>query len=967
LREAVTVHRAAQAGIPVDHPDRAGYLSSLGYTLRLLSGRTGDLDLLREAVTVGRAAIAGTADDDHGRVGPMVTLGGALHDLFERTGELDALREAVAVQRAALAAVPDDQDKRATCLSNLGNTLRVMFGRTGDLEVLREAVTLQRAAMAAAPGRDAGLSRGSNLAASLQALFEHTGDLDALREAVTIGRTVVAAAPTGHPRQAVALANLGVTLRTLFEETGDLDLLREAVTAHRACVAATPDEHPNRANRLTNLGNTLNTLFRRTEELPDLVDAIGAGIGAIDAAGEDHPDRGIYAANLMGYLFSLFVRNGDTEVLHDVISLGRDALAATPDDHPVRPRYLANLARALFLLADRTDDMEGLREAVETARTAADDTPDGHPELSERLAALGTALRRSYERTGDPAELAEARTVLDRAMRLSTATVVARVRAGSAKAAADALGQDYLPALAAMESVLDLLPMVAAKDLRRADREHRLGEVAGIAERAAAIALSADRPDRAVELLERARGLLLAETMEGRTDHARLQAHAPDLADRFAELRDWLVALQNDSAPGVDAHALAEQRQEAAGRWKALMEKIRDRPGLADFLTPPSIAQLHRHAASGPIVIVNTDAGRCDALIVTDEANRPVRHVPLPDLTHQVAYELAERLLAARRTVTDGAGVLARRDAQADIHDVLGRLWDTTTRPILDALGHTATPEPGRPWPRLWWCPVGVMALLPLHAAGHHHDIADGAEHPRTVMDRVVSSYTTTIRALAYARRPAESGGTTEPAGRRGAALIIAMRDTPDAPELPGADAEAGQLVCLLPKATLLRGRQATRAAVLSALPAHSVVHFACHGISNWNDPGTSQLLLYDHDTDPLTVAAISRLHADDADLAYLSACSTSDTHPRLADEAVHITAAFQLAGYRNVVGTLWPVNDRAATLIAAEVYNHLTDYGSRPPDTDDTALALHAAIRHLRAEQLATPTRWAAHMHTGC
>src|SRR4029077_20061596 len=70
-------------------------------------------------------------------------------------------------------------------------------------------------------------------------------------------------------------------------------------------------------------------------------------------------------------------------------------------------------------------------------------------------------------------------------------------------------------------------------------------------------------------------------------------------------------------------------------------------------------------------------------------------------------------------------------------------LWDHITAPILGTLGHT-TPA-SDVWPRLWWCPTGALTLLPLHAAGRHHT-AD------TVYDRVISSYTPTLRALHHAR-----------------------------------------------------------------------------------------------------------------------------------------------------------------------------------------------------------------------
>jgi CHAT domain-containing protein len=143
------------------------------------------------------------------------------------------------------------------------------------------------------------------------------------------------------------------------------------------------------------------------------------------------------------------------------------------------------------------------------------------------------------------------------------------------------------------------------------------------------------------------------------------------------------------------------------------------------------------------------------------------------------------------------------------------------------------------------------------------------------------------------------------------------------------------------------------------------VAHFACHGISDQDDPAGSRLLLHDHASRPLDVTAISRLHLK-ADLAFLSACSTTQTSPRLVDEAVHITAAFQLAGYGNVVGTLWPVYEHAAALIADDVYTDLTGDGAQPPETRRTALALHHAVRRLRADHPDDPAVWAAHIHAG-
>jgi len=158
---------------------------------------------------------------------------------------------------------------------------------------------------------------------------------------------------------------------------------------------------------------------------------------------------------------------------------------------------------------------------------------------------------------------------------------------------------------------------------------------------------------------------------------------------------------------------------------------------------------------------------------------------------------------------------------------------------------------------------------------------------------------------------------------------------------------------------------------VLDALPAHPVVHFACHAVSEWGSPGRSGLLLSDRDgggsgTARLTVDAISSRHIAGAELAYLSACSTSLTNQRLADESVHITAGFMLCGYRHVIGTLWPVDDTVAGEIAVDFYTRLAGDDGAGLRTESAAHALHLGLHQGRAKRPWAPSLWAAHLHTG-
>jgi CHAT domain-containing protein len=142
-------------------------------------------------------------------------------------------------------------------------------------------------------------------------------------------------------------------------------------------------------------------------------------------------------------------------------------------------------------------------------------------------------------------------------------------------------------------------------------------------------------------------------------------------------------------------------------------------------------------------------------------------------------------------------------------------------------------------------------------------------------------------------------------------------------------------------------------------------VHFTCHGYANWADPSASMLVVSGGPAAPLTVADISTLQLTGT-LAYLSACDTTVTSPNLADEAIHITGAFHLAGYAHVIGTLWPVDDNTSRDLACDIYRQLTHGGRTAPDTGSAAHALHHATRRLREQHPDRPGLWAAHTHTG-
>jgi CHAT domain-containing protein len=136
---------------------------------------------------------------------------------------------------------------------------------------------------------------------------------------------------------------------------------------------------------------------------------------------------------------------------------------------------------------------------------------------------------------------------------------------------------------------------------------------------------------------------------------------------------------------------------------------------------------------------------------------------------------------------------------------------------------------------------------------------------------------------------------------------------------------------------------------VLVHLRACKIFHFAGHGHSDLLDPSRSCLLLEDGDESPLTAGDLrdSRIQETFPFLGYLSACSTgANKVDKLVDEGIHLVSAFQLAGFRHVVGTLWEVSDSHCVDVARVFYETIRDEGMA-----DIAICrgLHRAVKALR------------------
>jgi len=970
LSTGINFAQQAVAATPPGHPDRAAYLSNLASSLFTQFNRAGDSADLNAAIDAARQAVGITLPDHPNRAAMLSNLASPLLARFELAGSSTDLDTAIEAVQQAVSVTPTGDPDLGGYFSDLGKALHLRFELTDDIPDLDAAIDAARQAVAVTPtghpGRAAYLS---NLGVSLRRRFDRTGDDANLDAAIDAARQAVAATTPGQPSLGAHLSNLGTSLHTRFERTGDGADLDAAIDAGQQAVAATPPGHPGLATMLSSLTNALFHRFERTEDAVDLDAAIDAARQAVAVTPAGHPGLAGYLTNLGNPLRSRFERTGDAADLDAAIDAARQAVAVAPAGHPgLLAGYLSNLGISLLARFGRARHGADLDAAIDAARQAVAVTPPGHPNLAGYLSNLGTALLARFERTGNNADRDAMIGYWQQASQVPTGAAGLRLAAAGSWADAAASAGRIHEAADGYQVAVGLLSTVAWHGLSRATREEQLAQWAGLTADAAGCAILDSRPELAVELLEQGRSVLWTQALNLRSDLTRLAAAAPELASRLEAARAILDSRMptlpqsaGDSAPPADSAQYqaddVDVRRHAARNWDDILAQIRTIPGFEHFLAAIPYPELAAAAASGPVVIVNVSRYGGHALIVaagTDHA----RVVNLPGLTLNGTADCANRMLEALANTADPQRTFREREKDSRaIQAVLDWLWEVIAEPVLADLGHTCTPEVGNPWPRVWWCATGPLTLMPLHAAGHHPRLRTGASDcTDCVLDRVISSYTPTLTALARARQ------LEAPALVR--QLTVGMPTTPGLPSLPAVNDELRILARHFPPGEAnhqLVESQATRTAALTALAAHSWVHLACHATQHQDDPTRSGFAVWDA---TLTIADLAGQPTQSRDLAFLSACQTAAGSVRQLDEAIHLAAAMQFLGYRHVIATMWTVADSPAPFVADTVYTSLTRRGERDPGR--TAEALDRAIRSLRQLDPTNPLLWAPYIHLG-
>ncbi|MEU6880679.1 CHAT domain-containing protein [Streptomyces sp. NPDC046712] len=817
----------------------------------------------------------------------------ALINHLNRTEDMESLDAGLAAARQGLAKMQVLRSLGSgqfvwSLRDHLGDALWQRYEDTHSSAALDEVILIRREVLAA-PRRLRGVDDRPyliQLSDALGARFDLSGDEDDLREAVEIAERAVRSRPWAKGPSVFALRNLGRQhIRGVREGKGGIAAWEAAVAALRAGVA----------------------LEAGSDDYGCLYQLI--------AALTEAPGEGPRAA-------SLAEARGLAEELADGAEPGTGEEGSY--------RYLLGTV-LLDLVNEDPDPVPTLWEETTDAFRAAAENPAVPAEVRLQAARMWGIFA-----AGTAVEIAAGR--------------VARERVGATEERLWASGADGF-ALA-----VELLPLVVWRGVDHGDQRALLADLDELAVDAAAVAVGAGRPEQAVEILERGRTVMWSQLLDLRTTElTRLRADDPELFARLDAIREELDTPLPEG--GAEDPAQSERRTALAREWETRTRE-------AGLLRTPEYATLRAAAAEGPVVVVNITAFGCHALVVRHEG--PPTVIPLDTVTHEATTEALERAkkaderlveahaalrLAREDTATatgSGGDAVAAAEAlviRAEMRRtrtsarMLDWLWETITRPVLDALPELDTDD--GELPRLWWCPTGLATYLPLHAAGSRRG---GVRE--SVPGRVVPSYAPTLTSLLHARRPRQAPRTD------GGLLLLTVPE----PDLPEVGTEAEVVARHVPGVVRLHDDRATVDAVTRLLPDHTRFHAVCHGIAREGlRIGGGEIL---------TPLQLARIPAVDAEFAFLSACDTAVPDPEVPDEATHPAAVLHFGGFRHVLASLYPVQDASAPAVTDAVYGRLVRDGvleaARAPR------ALHATLAELRAEHPHQPKVWMPYIHVG-
>jgi CHAT domain-containing protein len=448
---------------------------------------------------------------------------------------------------------------------------------------------------------------------------------------------------------------------------------------------------------------------------------------------------------------------------------------------------------------------------------------------------------------------------------------------------------------------------------------------------------------KALEASERAHARSLLDLLQEARADIR-EGVDPRLRDRERGLLARLSAKAGQQAELMSRPVSAERRRAAEGEIRAVLDELagveaeirKSSPRYAALIRPPQATSAEiRGLLDGESLLLEYSLGEERSFLWAVDAGS-VTGFELPPRA---------RIEAAARAVYDRLAVLAPGDDQLEpAAETLSRM---VLGPVAGRLGKR----------RLIVVADGELQYIPFSAL----PVLDTPGFtPLLTRNEIIHAPSASAIALQrrLARRAAVPGGVAvladpvfgsddprvKPGAGTGPGAGSGLRSAAPSSaasflRLPWTRREAQAIAAVVPagRSLLALDFQASRATVLSPeLAGYRIVHFATHGIIDSRTPALSGLMLsrIGEHGEPLEgflgLRDIYNLRLG-ADLVVLSGCETALGKEVRGEGLVGLTQGFLYTGARQVVSSLWRIEDRATAELMSRFYRGLLVEG-RPP-----------------------------------
>jgi CHAT domain-containing protein len=393
--------------------------------------------------------------------------------------------------------------------------------------------------------------------------------------------------------------------------------------------------------------------------------------------------------------------------------------------------------------------------------------------------------------------------------------------------------------------------------------------------------------------------------------------------------------LRGASLPTAALDTVREQLDSVQRAYSSLLLEIKETsPAYAHMISAETVGWRDAAAALAPgeaLIEYLTGDSTTIAFIVTAQGLESV------DL-HVTRHTLATLVDFARANLARPGDPAARALWRAPLR----RLYQELMAPLQPHLQGVKT---------LMIVPHGELHYLPFAALVIPAVGGDAGAREQFLVERYVVAYTPSASVWLNRRAHSSVAATNR---------VLAL--APEADALPASRSEVEAIGREYgARTTVLTGAAASEHAFRLAAPSAEIIHLATNGVLNKRNPLFSFVELAPGDGEDGRLEVREALGMSlQARLLVLSACQTAISSGTVSDvpsgeDWVGLVQAFLVAGASHVMGTLWPVEDRATARLTENFYRTLSAGSS---EAEALAVAQRAALRD---PSTAHPFYWAA------